>query len=264
MRISVYGNTDTGLVREHNEDSFFISPVEPLYVVADGMGGHNSGEVASRLAVEVIESFYHRTAGKESVDLLQRSGRGLWPFAKKKRTVGYEELRLETAIQEANRRIIEEAGKDEAKQGMGTTIVCCYFTDSGVFIGHVGDSRCYLLRGDELEQLTQDHSLANEYVKMNILSREDAEHFPYKNVIVRALGLAEPVQIDIQKVEFQPGDVFILCSDGLSDMLARDQFKALLRSYDDIGQVTEELIQQAKIAGGNDNITAVLARVEPE
>ncbi len=264
MRISVYGNTDTGLVREHNEDSFFISPVEPLYVVADGMGGHNSGEVASRLAVETIEAFYRRTAGRENIDLIQKSNRSLWPFGKKRRTAGYEELRLEMAIHEANREIIEDARRDDAKQGMGTTVVAVYYTDSGVFVGHVGDSRCYLFRDGTLTQVSEDHSLANEYVKMNILSKEDAVHFPYKNVIVRALGLAEQVQVDIQKREFRPNDLFLLCSDGLSDMINSEQIAAVLRDIDDVGEAAEELIARAKKAGGADNITVILARVEPE
>jgi len=267
MRISAYGNTDEGLVREHNEDSYFLAPSEPLYVVADGMGGHNSGEVASRLAVAAIEAFYHRTAGKDSVDLLQKSGRGRWPFGKRKRTAGYEELRMEAAIQLANKEIIEQARLDDAKQGMGTTIVCLYFTSAGVFVGHVGDSRCYLLHDGQLRVVTEDHSLANEYVKMNILTKEDAEPFPYKNVIVRALGLAEQVQVDIQKVEFAPGDVFLLCSDGLNDMVPKDQIASILKGIQgsaDVAQAVEELIRQARRAGGNDNITAVVARIEPE
>ena len=266
MRISVYGNTDTGLVREHNEDSFFISPIEPLYAVADGMGGHNCGEVASRLAVSSLESFYRRTAGEQNIDLVKKAGKGFWPFgkSKKRRTSGFEELRLETAIQDANSEIVEEAKKDAAKKGMGTTVVSCYFTNSGVFIGHVGDSRCYVLRDEKLTQVTEDHSLANEYVKMNILSKEDARHFPYKNVIVRALGLADQVQVDIHKQEYQPGDLFLLCSDGLSDMLSSEQIEKLLVDHKDIGKATEALIEYAKLAGGNDNITVILARIEPD
>ncbi len=263
MRISVYGNTHPGQVRDHNEDSFWVSPSEPLYVVADGMGGHNCGEVASRLAVETVEDFYRRTAGKKNVDLVKNSGRSLWPFGRKrKRTAGFEELRLESAIHEANRQIIETAQADDAKQGMGTTVVGCYFTHAGVFVGHVGDSRCYLFREGELTQITDDHSLANEYVKMNILSKEDAAHFPYKNVIVRALGLAENVQVEITKRDFRGGDTFLLCSDGLSDMLADEQIAAVLATQTDLTQATEELIAQANAAGGVDNITVVLARVE--
>ena len=148
MRISCYGNTDPGLVRDHNEDAFYISEIEPLYVVADGMGGHNCGEVASRIAVETIAEFYNETAGQEAVDLVTRTaaGSGLWPFGKKKRSATYEELRIESSIQEANRRILEEGREDPSKSGMGTTLVSCYFTDAGVFVGHVGDSRCYRFR----------------------------------------------------------------------------------------------------------------------
>lgn len=264
MRISVWGNTDEGRVRDHNEDSFFICPNEPLYVVADGMGGHNSGEVASRLAVEAMEAFYHRTRGSKSVDLVEKKSKTLWPFGKKKRTVGYEELRMETAIQDANLTIVEEARLDAEKQGMGTTLVACYFTDNGVLIGHVGDSRCYRYRAGKLEQVTEDHSLANEYVRMNILKKEDVEHFPYKNVIVRALGLSEQVQVDTQQQPFEPGDLFLLCSDGLSDMLRDPEIEALVSKERDLEKLADQLIAEANAAGGADNITVILARVEPE
>ncbi len=266
MKINVYGKTDTGRVREHNEDSFFINPNEPLYIVADGMGGHNCGEVASRLAVQTIQAFYERTAGKEAKDFEDKNRKKLWPFSKRKRTVGYEELRLEAAIHEANDVILGEAKQDASKHGMGTTVVGAYFTKSGVIIGHVGDSRCYRFRGGKLEQLTEDHSLANEYVKMNILDKEDAKNFPYKNVIVRALGLAESVPVDTQKQQFEPGDVFLLCSDGLSDMLTSEQIARVLSDYEgeEIGQAAEELVEQANEAGGLDNITVILARIEPD
>lgn len=263
MHISCYGNTDPGLVRGHNEDAFYISESEPLYVVADGMGGHNCGEVASRIAVETIANFYAETAGQEAVDLVTRhaTGKGLWPFGKKKRSSTYEELRLESALQEANQRILEAGRADAGKRGMGTTAVSCYFTDSGVFVGHVGDSRCYRFRQGTLIQISEDHSLANEYVRMNILSPADIAHFPYKNVIVRALGLAEHVQVEVRRHEFHPGDSFLLCSDGLSDMLTDDKIAAVLRELDDPEDAVEELIERANGAGGVDNITVIIATV---
>ena len=263
MRINCYGNTNPGRVREHNEDAFYISDIEPMYVVADGMGGHNCGEVASRIAVETIARFYNETAGNEAVDLINRSSaRGRWPFAKRKRSATYEELRLETSIQEANFKILEAAREDPDKQGMGTTLVSLYFTDGGLFVGHVGDSRCYRFRDGVLEQLSEDHSLANEYVRMNILAREDIEHFPYKNVIVRALGLAEHLQVDVQRFSFELGDSYLLCSDGLSDMLRDQQIADILSAHDDLGEAAETLIDEANAAGGLDNITVILAQVE--
>ncbi len=264
MRISCYGNTDPGLVRDHNEDAFYISEIEPLYVVADGMGGHNCGEVASRIAVETIAEFYNETAGQKAVDLITRSasGKGLWPFGKRRRSATYEELRLESSIQEANARILAAGREDRSKQGMGTTLVGCYFTDGGVFVGHVGDSRCYLFRQGELTQLTEDHSLANEYVRMNILSPEDIENFPYKNVIVRALGLAEHVQVEVHRHEFEPGDRLVLCSDGLSDMMSDSEIRDVLVEVPDTEDAVEELIERANDAGGIDNITVILAGVD--
>lgn len=263
MQISCYGNTDTGLVRDHNEDAFYISEIEPLYVVADGMGGHNCGEVASRIAVETIAEFYAETAGQEAVDLVTRhaTGKGLWPFGKKKRSSTYEELRLESALQEANQRILEAGRDDAGKRGMGTTAVSAYFTDGGVFIGHVGDSRCYRYREGTLIQISEDHSLANEYVRMNILSPEDVEHFPYKNVIVRALGLAEHVQVEVNRHDFRAGDSFLLCSDGLSDMLRDQQIKLVLDQLENPEDAVEELIERANSAGGVDNVTVIIATV---
>ena len=264
MRISCYGNTDPGLVRDHNEDAFYISEIEPLYVVADGMGGHNCGEVASRIAVETIAEYYNETAGQESVDLITRTaaGKGLWPFGKRRRSATYEELRLESGIQEANARILVAGEEDRSKQGMGTTLVSCYFTDGGVFVGHVGDSRCYLFREGKLTQLSEDHSLANEYVRMNILSPEDIDNFPYKNVIVRALGLAEHVQVEVHRHDFEMGDRFLLCSDGLSDMLKDAQIGDVLREIADVEDAVEELIERANDAGGVDNITVIIAGVD--
>jgi serine/threonine protein phosphatase PrpC len=266
VRIACYGNTDTGLVRDHNEDAFYMSDVEPLYVVADGMGGHNCGEVASRIAVETMAEFYNETAGREAVDLVTKSatGKGLWPFGKRKRSATYEELRIESAIEEGNRRILEAGKADAGKRGMGTTLVGCYFTEGGVFVGHVGDSRCYRFRDGQIEQITEDHSLANEYVRMNILSPEDVEHFPYKNVIVRALGLAAHVQVDVGRHEFQPGDLFLLCSDGLSDMLPDLVMEEILGEQTDAEEAVEELIERANDAGGVDNITVIIAAVEPD
>jgi len=263
VQISCYGNTDTGLVRDHNEDAFYISEIEPLYVVADGMGGHNCGEVASRIAVETIADFYAETAGQEAVDLIthRATGKGLWPFGKRKRSSTYEELRLESALLEANARILDAGRADLSRKGMGTTAVCAYFTDAGVFVGHVGDSRCYRFRDGHLIQLSEDHSLANEYVRMNILSPEDIEHFPYKNVIVRALGLAEHVQAEVHCHEFHAGDSFVLCSDGLSDMLRAPQISIVLQELDNPEDAVEELIERANDAGGVDNITAIIATV---
>ncbi len=250
MRIEVAGCSHVGMKRNHNEDAFLVLADEHLYCVADGMGGHASGEIASRIAIEELEDFYRRSS--KDADLT-------WPF-KMDRGRNYEENRLATAIKLANARIYEAASTEANYRGMGTTIVSLHFSEDGVYIGHVGDSRAYCLREGALRQMTEDHSLLNDYLKAKKLTAEEIDAFPHKNVIVRALGMKDTVQVDIEHFEANDGDVFLLCSDGLSGMVHDDALMAAVTASEDLQATCTQLIELANAAGGNDNITCILVR----
>ena len=253
MKLEYAGQTDVGLKRGHNEDTFAVDAEFNLYMVADGMGGHSSGEVASRMACEAITDFFHDTA--EDADMT-------WPY-KMEKGVAYEANRLSVGVKLANLRIHECAQSNPAQRGMGTTVVTARFSDEGLIIGHVGDSRVYMLRDGRLEQLTEDHSLLNDYIKMKDLTAEEIQNFPHKNVIVRALGMKETVQVDLLTVAPRTGDVYVLCSDGLSGMVSDAKLQEVLIANLDQGlvQTCAALIDAANEAGGTDNITAVIVRV---
>lgn len=251
MRIRYAGNTHVGMKRDHNEDSLYLLPEENVYIVADGMGGHASGEVASQMAVETVAQFSRDTAEDEEVT---------WPF-KMDKDRKYQENRLATSIKLANLRIFEQAQANPKQKGMGTTIVTTMFIDKDIIVGHVGDSRVYMLRDGVYTQITEDHSLLNDYIKMKDLTPEEIENFPHKNVIVRALGMKETVQVDIYSAEAKNKDIYLLCSDGLSGMVKDEEMRDILTSCnDDLEQACNRLIQQANQAGGTDNITVVLAQ----
>ncbi|AEI65498.1 protein phosphatase 1 [Corallococcus macrosporus] len=236
--------------RNHNEDNFLMLPEEFLFCVADGMGGHSSGEIASRIAVDELGEFYKLTSKDQDCT---------WPF-KMDKTRNYDENRLATGIKLANARIFEKASSESKYKGMGTTIVTAHFTQSAVYVGHVGDSRVYYFRGGALKQVTEDHSLLNDYLKAKKLTPEEVENFPHKNVIVRALGMKENVQVDVSRVEPQEDDVFLLCSDGLSGMVTDAQMQEILQRTPELEKACSQLIDMANAAGGNDNVTCVLAR----
>jgi PPM family protein phosphatase len=224
------GMTDTGRKRRHNEDSFVVAP--PLFAVADGMGGANAGEVASGLAVETIR--------QESTD--DSAGE---PF-------------VVSLIQEANRRVYQRQTDDAEASGMGTTMTVAVVEDGLVRFGHVGDSRAYLYRDGELRQLTEDHSLVGELVRSGKISASEAETHPQRSVITRALGTDPDVDVDTFTVEAQPGDVFLLCSDGLYSMVGTEKILDVLhRSRNDLDTAAKELITAANKKGGDDNITVV-------
>jgi protein phosphatase len=250
MRIEVAGHTHVGMKRNHNEDNYLILPDENLCCVADGMGGHSSGEIASKIAVDELAEFFRMTS---------RDQDATWPF-KMDKARNYDENRLATGIKLANKSIFEKASSDMKYKGMGTTIVSLHFTQDVAYVGHVGDSRVYVLRQGVLRQLTEDHSLLNDYLKAKKLTPEEIENFPHKNVIVRALGMKETVQVDVARVEPQEGDVFLLCSDGLSGMVADPQMQEILAHTTELEKACSQLIDMANAAGGNDNVTCVLAR----
>lgn len=250
MRIEVAGHTHVGMKRNHNEDNYLILTDENLCCVADGMGGHSSGEIASKIAVDELGEFFRMTS---------RDQDATWPF-KMDKARNYDENRLATGIKLANKSIFDKASGDTKYKGMGTTIVSVHFTQDSAYVGHVGDSRVYFFRQGVLKQVTEDHSLLNDYLKAKKLTPEEIENFPHKNVIVRALGMKDNVQVDVTKVEAQPGDVFLLCSDGLSGMVTDPQMQDILSRTSELDKACSQLIDLANAAGGNDNVTCVLAR----
>jgi len=250
LRIEVAGETNVGMKRTHNEDNFSIIEDSGLYVVADGMGGHASGEVASKMAVDSLKEFFAATA---------QDPERTWPY-KMDRAKGYEENRLITGIKLANLRIYETAQREAGKRGMGTTIVVMFAVEEGVYVAHVGDSRGYRIRDGKIEQLSEDHSLLNDYIKMKRLTAEEIANFPHKNVIVRALGMKDTVKVDTRFEVPQLNDVFLLCSDGLCGPVTDEQISDILAAHGDIKIATTKLIEKANENGGPDNVTAVLVK----
>jgi protein phosphatase len=253
LRVRFSGDTHVGLTRTHNEDALHLPVEERLALVADGMGGHASGEVASRMAVETVVDYFKETAEEQILT---------WPF-KVDRQGGADVTRLVTAIKLANLKIHEQAQRDPACKGMGTTIVGALFLDDRIIIGHVGDSRLYRIREGIIAQLTEDHSLINDYIKMKRMTAEEATTWPHKNVIVRALGMKDSVQVDVHTDQPRLGDCFLLCSDGLSGMITDAEICGIVLEEGDLDRAAERLIAAANDAGGKDNITVVLARIEP-
>jgi protein phosphatase len=229
--------SDTGRRRRRNEDNYVVAP--PLFAVADGMGGAQAGEVASRLAASALE-------GGDS-DTLEGT------------------KRIDALIQEANRRIYDRASTDPSASGMGTTMTVVVVEGMTVAIGHVGDSRAYLVRDEHMEQLTEDHSLVNELRKTGKLSEEEAQIHPQRSVITRAVGTDPDVDVDGFTIEAEDGDVFLICSDGLSDMVEDEEILELvLTNRDDLDKAVKALVAAANRGGGEDNITAVAFQVSSE
>jgi protein phosphatase len=249
-RVLASGVSDVGRKRTHNEDSFAIVEGEHLYLVADGMGGHSSGEVASRMAIETMSEFFAATSADPEAT---------WPY-KMDKTRGYEENRLVTGIKLANRRIFEAAQRETRLHGMGTTMVALLAVRDACLIGHVGDSRVYRMRGGALEQLTEDHSLLNDYIKMKSMTQDEIENFPHKNVIVRALGMKETVKVDALYDKPRPGDLYILCTDGLCGPASDEEIKELVLKHKDLRECSQALVDRANEKGGPDNVTVVLCR----
>ncbi len=249
MNIRYAGCTHVGMKRTSNEDSLFLLAEQNLYMVADGMGGHASGEVASRLAVETVANFFIDTG---------RDPESTWPF-KENREVNFDINRLVTSVKLANRRVHESSVCDASLRGMGTTFVAMAVVDSGAYIAHVGDSRAYRVDESGIEQVTEDHSLLNDYLKVHDLSPEEIENFPHKNVIVRALGMKEDVEVDVYPADAKPGQTWLLCSDGLSGMISDEVILDLVRAANgDLERCCESLIAKANANGGTDNITVVM------
>ncbi len=253
LRAVAAGLSDVGLQREHNEDSFIVLTEHDLFVVADGMGGHKAGDVASKLATDTISDFFRSTANEDVT----------WPFHFDT-NLSEEENRLLTGIRVANRQIFERSSRSRECHGMGTTVVGAMFSPrkKRMYIGHVGDSRCYRVRSGAIQLLTRDHSLINDYLlAMPDLTPEQRSELP-KNVITRALGMHDQVVVDLQHDDPKPGDVYVLCSDGLSGMVEDDEILLLVREAADLTSLCTALIAKANEHGGEDNVTAVVVKIE--
>jgi len=247
MRIRYAAKTDPGLKRSHNEDFFSLVEEEQLFLVADGMGGHASGEVASKMAADCVKSFFDRSRDEDAT----------WPY-KMDKNLSYLENRMVVAVKAANKQIFEAAAADGKLKGMGTTVVLCQVNGDKFYIAHVGDSRCYRLRGETLEQITRDHSLLEDYKDARPdMTDEEEKRFPHKNVITRALGMKDSVQVDVRIHPIEDGDIFLLCSDGLSGMISDDHIQKLIADSSSLEGAVSELIAEANNAGGNDNITVL-------
>jgi protein phosphatase len=260
ITLHLFGRTDVGQIREHNEDSFLIADLTrqsrpftdtalelevghrgTLLGVCDGMGGAAAGEVASRLAVEII---YERLASgdppKDHDDLARR---------------------LVNAVEDAGVRIFSEARADRTRRGMGTTATIATLIDNRLFVAQVGDSRGYVLRNGALFQVTRDQSLVNQLIEAGQLTEEEAETFEHNNIILQALGTAETVQVDLTYTDLRRGDVLLFCSDGLSGMIRTEEIREVLLRVEAPEQACTALIEHANLAGGHDNITVIVARV---
>ena len=250
-QLAFHGRTDVGLRRKHNEDAYLISEDENLFCVADGLGGYAAGEVASALAIDAIGNFFSAVCDDEELT---------WP-ADADHALTYHENLFMNAVYQANRRVWSAAHRYAAYRGMGTTMVGIHFEGGRYYVAHVGDSRCYRLRDGRLEQVTEDHSLLNAFRKSMDMDDEAARAFPYKNVILRALGQEDQVEVDVQWGEWRAGDVFLLCSDGLTDEVEDPDIERILNTNRDLGHANRELIAAANASGGRDNITALLVKV---
>jgi protein phosphatase len=254
VRVSASGRTDAGRVRSHNEDSFEIDREHELFVVADGMGGHSHGEVASRMAVESIRRF---------VTEAEREKDATWPFPYDPRLQRHSNV-LKAAVRLAHDQVLSAIRRDGNLYGMGTTVVGCLVQGSTVAVAHVGDSRAYRLHDGKLDRLTQDHTWVNEQVVAGFLSEEQARDHPLKNVVTRALGGDSEVRVDVSEIELEPGDTLLLCSDGLTTMLDDPEIEEHLLAMEngDLDRACESLVSEANVRGGHDNVTVVLVQAE--
>ncbi|MBW1760478.1 MAG: Stp1/IreP family PP2C-type Ser/Thr phosphatase [Deltaproteobacteria bacterium] len=255
MNFTAAGLSDVGLQREHNEDSYCILSEHRLFVVADGMGGHRGGDVASHMATKEITAFFDATSvDGDDVE---------WPSEENSR-LSPDQNRLVSAVKLANQRIFQASVGNSSVQGMGTTVVGAFYArdDQKIHIAHVGDSRAYRIRAGAITQLTRDHSLLNDYLLvMPNLTDAQRERLP-SNVITRALGMQDGVAVDVHCEDVEPGDVYVLCSDGLNGMVGDERILDIVHNAGpDVETAAKALIAQANQNGGEDNITVVVVRI---
>jgi len=252
MRIRYAAASDRGRARPNNEDAFIADPALGIFAVADGMGGHAAGEVASRMAVDSLQEAI-RSAGKEKET-----------FSEDLTTVPSSPANfLIHGIRMANQKIYKSSLEKIEYRGMGTTLVAVYFFNSSSIVAHVGDSRLYRLRGQTIEQMTEDHSLVWEQYKQGLVGKEALSSSPLKNIVTRALGLHPALDVDAKELAIQAGDFLILCSDGLSDLVRDEEIVGVLRNATgDLDRACDDLIRLANFRGGKDNITVLLIQID--
>ena len=254
MTCTFFGKTDVGMKRNHNEDAFLTDPGLSFAVVADGMGGHAAGEVASELAVERISYYLGQVSGNEDIT---------WPY-KYDIAFSLNANKLMVGIKLANDSILSKVADDSHLNGMGTTIVGAIFEEDNATIAHVGDSRAYLYRKNRLSLLTNDHSWVSEQVRRGLITEEQARVHPMKNVVTQALGGAERLSVEIDELPLEAGDLVLLCSDGLNSMVPGDVMEEVFAEYhQNPEELIDHLIHEANERGGDDNITVVVVREEP-
>ncbi len=239
MRIRSCAISDVGRKRQKNEDSYLINDELNLFIVADGMGGHAGGEYASRIAITTIEEMFRSTQGNTKLE-------------------GDHVLR--NSIQDAGAKIVAKAEEDKALRGMGTTVIALHIDGKRAVLGHVGDSRGYLYRDGILEQLTEDHSLVNEQVKSGLITQEEAKTHQFKNIITRSVGVTPEVEVDLVNKKLKAGDAYLLCSDGLSNLVDAKEMEKELREREPL-LAAKTMVDLANKRGGDDNITLVLVEV---
>jgi PPM family protein phosphatase len=243
MKIRCEARSDVGRKRKGNEDALALDVEQGLFVVADGMGGHAAGEVASRVAVDAISEI-------------------TWPFGLDE-SISYDGNRLKTAIRHANRKVLEATRESAEYEGMATTVAAVLVDDGVANLAHVGDSRIYVWSEGELRQLTSDHSWVNEQLQSGIISADQARSHPLRNVVTRALGGRSDLVVDIQSRPVRPGELLLLCSDGLTTMITDDEIAQILREAEaDVGRAAQRLVDAANERGGEDNITVILLGFE--
>ncbi|MGI9290702.1 MAG: Stp1/IreP family PP2C-type Ser/Thr phosphatase [Gammaproteobacteria bacterium] len=246
--------TDVGMVRDHNEDAIGSMRDAGLYVLADGMGGYNAGEVASSIAVKTVINMVEEACNREDRAAIE-----------KQTGMMRQSIVLRDAIARANKIIHQTAHSHQGCEGMGTTIVACLFYDDKISIAHVGDSRLYRVRNGKLEQITADHSLLQELVDRGFYSREEAERSTNRNYVTRALGVEAGVEVDVQEVPVEQNDLFLLCSDGLCDMVDDEEIHLTISTFSaNLDTVGQQLIQLSNDHGGKDNVSIIIAQaLEP-
>jgi len=251
MTIEAYGHTDVGRRRKLNEDNFVVDGHAHLYAVCDGMGGHNAGEVASKMAIEALESFIQKSHNEKEIT---------WPYGLETE-LSFDGNRLKTAIKLANKRVYKAADNREDYTGMGTTVVAALVSENIATIGSAGDSRCYLFRDGQIQQLTRDDSWVSAAWAEGILTTDEIDKHPLRNVITKAVGAKDTIEIDVVEHTMAPGDVIMLCSDGLHAMINDQQILRAVTPFPrSLERAARKLIDAANEAGGKDNVSVVLVR----
>jgi serine/threonine protein phosphatase PrpC len=250
LQLFAEGRTDKGLVRQNNEDNFYLDVPAGLLVVADGMGGHASGEIASKMATDVIRDYFKNVHEGRApiIGDYQDDCSEITNF-------------LGSAVRLANQAIFEAAGSDSKLHGMGTTVAAVLLSGCRLSIAHVGDSRVYLIRCGNIEQITDDHSVVYEQVKRSLITKEEAQQSEMKNILTRAVGIASEVEVDVDELNVMDGDILVLCSDGLSTMVYDEDILSAVTVMQNPADACEKLIDMANSNGGKDNVTVIAAYI---